>query len=119
MKEKNCYYLNEVSDLQNELKRFDVLVLPSYREGLSKVLLEACNAGLPIITTDVPGCNELVVNNGFIIEPKSSISLEKALLKFSKLSDDKILNFGKNSIELIKKKYSIDIVIDKYLDKIT
>ena len=44
-------------------QKIDIVVLPSWREGLSKALIESASMGLPIITTDIPGCND-VVDNG-------------------------------------------------------
>ncbi|MFK8137255.1 MAG: glycosyltransferase family 4 protein [Bdellovibrionales bacterium] len=61
----------------------DLVVLPSYREGLSKSLLEAASCGLPIVTTDVPGCREVVEDgvNGYLCEPRCKESLRKCILR--------------------------------------
>ncbi len=58
----------------------DIVVLPSYREGLPKVLIEAASCGLPIVTTDTPGCREIVKNgkNGLLVPPRDSLSLADA-----------------------------------------
>lgn len=61
----------------------DIVCLPSYREGLPKVLIEAAACSRPIITTDVPGCHEVVADgvNGLLVPVKNSEALETALMK--------------------------------------
>lgn len=63
------------------LKKADVVCLPSYREGLPRALLEAAASSRAIITTDVPGCREIVRDgfNGLLVEARSAASLEKAM----------------------------------------
>jgi glycosyltransferase involved in cell wall biosynthesis len=58
-----------------------IVVLPSYREGLPKFLLEAASAGRPIITTDVPGCRETVLQgeNGILVPPRDPVALSNAI----------------------------------------
>lgn len=92
----------------------DVVVLPSYREGLPKSLIEACAVGRPIITTDVPGCRECVIEgyNGFIVPAKDIKLLAQAMCRL--LGDMKQLNFlGQNSRKLAEQEFSIESVIDK------
>ena len=55
--------LGHISDMRSLYQKIDIVVLPSWREGLSKALIESASMGLPIITTDIPGCND-VVDNG-------------------------------------------------------
>ena len=59
------------------------MCLPSYREGLPKTLIEAASCGRPIVTTDVPGCREVVTDgvNGFLVPAKNPEALKEALLK--------------------------------------
>jgi glycosyltransferase involved in cell wall biosynthesis len=59
-----------------------IAVLPSYREGLPKSLLEAASCGRPIVTTDVPGCREVVIHgeNGLLVEAQNSIALAESLM---------------------------------------
>mgnify|MGYP000551282618 CR=1 FL=1 len=76
-------YMGHINDINDLYKKVHVGILPSYREGLPKSLLEAASSGKPIITTDVPGCNEIVKNefNGLIVPPKDSNELMKAMKK--------------------------------------
>ena len=98
-------------------QKFDVFVLPSYSEGLSTVALEAAANGMPLIVTDVPGCAECINNNGFLVQPRDSFSLAKAMELFIK-DPNLISDFSKNSIEHIKKNYSIEIMTTAYLELI-
>jgi glycosyltransferase involved in cell wall biosynthesis len=65
-------------------RQTSVFVLPSYREGCPRTIQEAMSCGLPIITTDVPGCRETVINgvNGYLVKPYSSASLVTAMQYF-------------------------------------
>lgn len=67
--------------MHQTLAQATVVVLPSYREGLPKVLLEAAAVGRPIIATDVPGCREVVQHeaNGLLVAPKSPEALAEAM----------------------------------------
>ena len=114
-KNKECNYLGEVDGIGYTLKEYDIFVLPSYREGLSKALLEACGNGLPIITTSVPGCKELVKNyNGIAITPRNVLSLEKAIVEILNMPNSELLQMGRKSYELVSSKYSIEKVIMQY-----
>ena len=66
--------LGHVTDMAALLESADIMVLPSYREGLPRSLIEAAAAGLPIVTTDVPGCRETVENgvNGYLTPVRDS-----------------------------------------------
>jgi len=63
------------------LAQANIVCLPSYREGLPKVLLEAASCGRPIVTTDTPGCREVVRNgeNGLLIPVRSTLELADAI----------------------------------------
>ena len=93
------------------------IILPSYREGLSRTLLEAASIGRPIITSDVPGCRDVVTNNfnGFICKVKSVDDLENNIIKFINLDNNKKIEFGINSRK-IANNFDEKIVIKRYLD---
>jgi glycosyltransferase involved in cell wall biosynthesis len=85
--------LGYVEDMRQLLRAVDIFVLPSYREGLPKSLLEAAACGLPIVTTDVPGCNDVVVqnSNGLLVPPRQVVPLTEAideLVKCPNLRED-------------------------------
>lgn len=66
------------------LASYDVLILPSYREGYPGVIIEALSVGMPVIATDLPSINEMVEDgkNGFLVEPQNPKIIEKKILKF-------------------------------------
>jgi glycosyltransferase involved in cell wall biosynthesis len=107
-------YQKKMADIY---KSCDIVVLPSYREGLPKSLIEAMAIGRPIITTNAPGCNECVINgyNGLLVPVKNVPDLAEAMLT---LINDKELRykFGKNSRLLVEKEFSIDLIVHSTFD---
>ena len=77
-------YLGRLSDVRPAIASHTVYVLPSYREGKPRTVLEAMAMGRPIITTDAPGCRETVIDgvNGFVVPVKSAEALVQAMLRF-------------------------------------
>lgn len=95
----------------------DIVVLPSYREGLPKSLIEACAIGRPIVTTSVTGCRECVIDgyNGFLVNVKDEHSLAEGILKLVN-SKDLRLQFGQASRALAEKEFSVDNVVQKHFE---
>ncbi|RUM69513.1 MAG: glycosyltransferase family 1 protein [Sulfurovum sp.] len=110
-------YLGHSDNVQEEIDKVDCVVLPSYREGLSRVLLEASSMGKPIITTNVPGCKDVVDDgvNGYLVEVKNSVELAQAINKMVNLPKNKLLSMGKEGREKVVNNFSQQKVIDKYL----
>lgn len=75
--------LGHVGDMAALYRSVDVVVLPSYREGLPKALIEAAACALPIVTTDVPGCREVVTNgvDGLIVPVRNATALAEAITR--------------------------------------
>ncbi len=98
----------------------DIMVLPSYREGLSKSLIEAASMSLPIVTTDVPGCREVVEHgkNGFLCKVKDPIDLQNKMEAMIKLSEKERVLMGENGRKLVESTFEEKIVIDLYKNKI-
>lgn len=92
----------------------DIVVLPSYREGLPKSLIEACAIGRPIVTTDVPGCRECVIPdyNGYLVPVKNAEKLAEAIKTLIR-DANKRNEFGENSRKLAEKEFSIESVIQQ------
>ena len=113
-------YLGKTDDIKSLLSEVDVMVLPSYREGLSKSLIEAASMSLPIITTDVPGCREVVEHkfNGILCQAKSMSSLENAFLEMILLSNETRHSMGLKGRLKIIDTFSNTIVIKTYLQQI-
>ena len=83
-------WLGHVDDMQTLFASVDAVVLPSYREGLPKTLIEAAACALPLITTDVPGCREVVTDkvNGLLVPARDAEALADAI---ACLQDDRKL----------------------------
>jgi glycosyltransferase involved in cell wall biosynthesis len=94
-----------------------IACLPSYyREGLPKVLLEAAACGRPLITTDAPGCREVVQDgdNGILVTPRDAQSLARAIGKL--IGDEKLRHtMGKRGREIILKDFSSELVVRETL----
>ena len=94
-------------EMQNIYQQATIVCLPSYREGLPKSLLEAASCALPIVTYDVPGCREVVIDgiNGFLVPLKDEHALLNAI---KKLLDDASLcdKFGQAGRELVIREFS-------------
>lgn len=101
-------------DMVDQYVKSDIVVLPSYREGLPKSLIEACAIGRPIITTDVPGCRECVIDgyNGRIVPVKAVEPLAKAIEELCESKEMRIM-MGINSRKLAEKEFSIEQVVEK------
>lgn len=100
-------FLGYRDDVRPLLEEADIYVLPSYREGLSVSILEAMAMELPIITTDVPGCRDLVVNglNGLVIPVKDAQALAVASEKLI-LDSQLRYKYGLVSRNLVESRYS-------------
>ncbi len=107
-KEKIIEFLGKLSDVRPAIKNSSVYVLPSYREGTPRSVLEAMSMGRPIITTNAPGCKETVINNenGFLVKLKDPVSLANAMERFIK-EPELIIQMGKRSREIAEQKYDV------------
>ena len=101
-------YWGKLSDVRPAIAESSVYVLPSYREGTPRTVLEAMAMGRAIITTDAPGCRETVTDgdNGFLVEVKSVESLAKAMEKLI-LQPELIAKMGQRSREIALYKYDV------------
>lgn len=101
-------YLGRLSDVRPAIAASNVYVLPSYREGTPRTVLEAMAMGRPVITTDAPGCRQTVVegDNGFLVPVKSAAALAKAMLKFID-EPSLVARMGARSRALAEEKYDV------------
>lgn len=114
-------YHGQVDDMVSVYRDMHCIVHPSfYPEGLSNVLLEASASGRPIITTDKPGCRELVDDgyNGYMIKQKDSGDLIDKLNKFVLLPFEQKKQMGINGRKFVEKKYDRSIVVNTYIEDI-
>lgn len=93
----------------------DCVVLPSYHEGMSNVLLEAAASGRAIIATDIPGCREAIDNgkSGMLCKVKSTDSLYKAMKRFTELSREKRELLGKAGREKMEREFDKKKVVEE------
>jgi glycosyltransferase involved in cell wall biosynthesis len=113
-------YLGEASDIRPYLERADCVVLPSYREGTSRALLEAAAMGRPIIATDVPGCREVIEDGvtGFLCESRDYLDLSHKMEKMLLLPYETRRIMGKNGRKKVEKEFNQDVVSQLYYDAI-
>ena len=105
------------SDMAETLSKATVVVLPSYREGMPKVLLEAQALGRPVVTTDVPGCREAIEEGvtGFLAEVKDENSLATAIEKL--ISNDSLCEeFSHNARQRAEDKFDIKQVVKTHFE---
>jgi len=98
------------------LAQSHIVCLPSYREGLPKSLLEAASCGRPIVTTDVPGCREIVCNedNGLLVEARDAAALADALARL--LADPELRQrMGQRGRERVLGEFSQERIVAQVL----
>lgn len=107
-------WLGPSDAMEDVYSAVDCVVLPSYREGMPRSLLEAGAMGLPVVATDVPGCRQVVKDgvNGLLCEARSSESLRLAMEKMVSMPEQGRLEMGRNGRELVAEKYDEGLVIE-------
>ncbi|TDQ31163.1 glycosyltransferase family 4 protein [Zeaxanthinibacter enoshimensis] len=101
-----------VDNVAVKLDEMDVFVLPTYyREGVPRSILEALSSGMPVITTNTPGCRETVIpdKNGFLLPPQELDPLIEAMQFFIE-NPSRIPEMGKNSFHLAKEKFDVHLI---------
>ena len=111
-------YLGESDDVRPAMRLADCIVLPSYREGLPRTLLEGSAMGKPLIATDVPGCRDVVIDGetGFLCDVRSAEALAKAMQRMLELSPEQRLEMGRRGRSHIERNFGEALVVAKYLD---
>ncbi len=116
LKEGDIEYLGYCHDTASLFSQVHVVVLPSYREGLPRVLAEAAACGRPIVTTDVPGCRAAIIPNetGLLVKVRDSLSLAEAIQQL--LVDDALRNeMGAKGRKLAEDRFCITKIVDEHL----
>ncbi|MCT7517013.1 glycosyltransferase family 4 protein [Aliarcobacter cryaerophilus] len=105
------------SDIAKVFSDSNIVVLPSYREGLPKVLIEAAACGRAIVTTDVPGCRDAIEPNvtGLLCEAKDTESLASVIEKLI-LDKDLRNSMGKEGRKLAEQEFDINKVVEKHFE---
>lgn len=110
-------YWGESNDMPKIFQQSTIVVLPSYREGMPKSLLEAAACGRPIITTNVPGCRDSILDGitGILVPVGDPNSLTLSLKKLLK-NPNLINSMGKAGRNLAEKRFDIEYVVKKHLE---
>ena len=112
-------FWGKLSDVRPAINACHVFVLPSYREGTPRTVLEAMATGRAIITTDAPGCRQTVENgyNGWLVPVQSAEKLAEAMERF--LSEPALIQqMGQASLEISRNKYDVNIINDFMLNQL-
>ncbi|MCH7334186.1 glycosyltransferase family 4 protein [Acinetobacter modestus] len=111
VEKKIVTYWGKLADVRPAITDCSIYVLPSYREGTPRTVLEAMSMGRAIITTDAPGCRETVVDgvNGYLVEVKSIQSLIDSMEKII-VQPELIQKMGQKSREIALNKYDVNAV---------
>ena len=106
--------------MKNYITKADIVVLPSYREGLPRSLLEAQAIGRPIITTNAPGCIDLIVNqsNGYSCKLKNKEDLFKKIELMINIKHKERVKMGQIGRKIVENQYDQVKVIKTYLGEI-
>jgi len=110
-------YHGEVQDVRSYYKASDILVLPSYREGLSTVIVESLAMERPVIASEVPGCLEAVdASCGWLVPPRNSQELAKQMKACMMLDSEILAKMGENGRERVKVLFSTQQAVKPYMD---
>ena len=113
-------YAGFQTDMNRYYKETSVLVLPTYHEGMSNVLMEASATGRPVIATNISGCKEIFEEGvtGFGCEPQSADSLTEAIEKFLALSAEERAEMGRKARKKMEQEFDRKLVTDVYIKEI-
>ena len=110
-------YLGEVDDVRPLLAKSHVLVLPSYREGMPRTVLEAAAMARPAIVSDVPGCRQAVVaeSTGWLCEARDVESLALQMARVAAMNEESLRRAGNAAREFMEQHFDEANVVDAYL----
>ncbi len=117
LKINNCVeFLGRKENAWDYMKNFDIFVLPSLWEGMPNVVLEAMSQEKIVITTNVGGIPEMIINgeNGFLIEPANSKQLSKKIEYALSLPEQEKRRIEENARKTVEKNFSIDRMVKEY-----
>jgi glycosyltransferase involved in cell wall biosynthesis len=114
-------YLGKTDDVRPYLADADCVVLPSYREGVPRSLLEAAAMARPIIATDAVGCCDVVDEgiNGFLCSVRDAGDLAEKMAQMIRLSPEERIEMGRSGRRKVESEFDEKVVIQKYLEVIS
>lgn len=116
-KEGFVSFMGHRRDIENIYNQAHIIVLPSYREGLPKALIEASACGRPIVTTDACGCRDTIIPDvtGILVKPRDITSLANAIEKLI-INKNLVRSMGSAGRRFAEKNFSIEKVVEQHLD---
>jgi glycosyltransferase involved in cell wall biosynthesis len=113
-------YLGETDDVRPHIADADCIVLPSYREGLPRTLLEGAAMGKPLIATDVPGCRAVVEHggNGLLCAARDARALARAMLEMARMAPEERARLGQAGRHMVETRFAEEEVARLYLEAI-
>ncbi len=110
-------YWGHQKDMENILQRSSIVVLPSYREGFPKILIEAAACGRAVITTDVPGCRDAIYNGttGVLVPEKNAMALAHSIKELA-INPNSYKEMGKRGREMAESRFDVNNVISKHFE---
>ena len=113
-------YLGADENVVKYIAQSSCVVLPSYREGLSTTLVEAASMAKPLVASDVPGCNDVVIDkkNGFLCKPADTMDLARAMMRMIELPLSKRNDMGRLGRSRVIEMFDEKILIQKQLTTI-
>lgn len=120
IRDPSIYYHGATDNVRKYLERSDCIVLPSYREGMPRIIMEAMAMERPVITTDTAGCRETVDHNvnGYLVEIKNSAALADAMKAFLALPEQQRIQMGKAGREKVLREFDDQIIANQLFELI-
>lgn len=114
--EGTIQYYGSSPEVRTYARKCSCIVLPSYREGLSMVLLEGASMATPLIASNIAGCKEVIEHGktGYVVNPKDAKDLAEKMKQFHLLSVEEKYNMGQSGRAKIEREFSSDIIFKMY-----
>lgn len=115
IRDPNVHYHGATENVRKFIEKSDCIILPSYREGMPRVIMEAMSMERAVITTNTAGCRETVDEfvNGYLVPVRNAQALAKAMLDFIDLGKDAQVNMGKSGRIKVLKEFDDRIIADE------
>ena len=114
-------HLGVTRDVRPHVAASDCVVLPSYREGLPRSLLEASAMERPIIATDVPGCKQVVIDGetGLLCKPRDAADLARTMAEFARMSPEARAEMGRRGRQFVIDRFDERLILDLYWESLS
>lgn len=113
-------YLPACEDVRPHIEAADCVVLPSYREGLPRALLEGAAMARPLIATNVPGCRDVIQDgvNGYSCVVRDAASLAEAMIQIIDAGSDRRRQMGREGRRMVEARFGQELVVQSYLEAV-